>query len=151
MATRQQSPVTLQLRRAIRATPARVFQAWTTPAEMKKWKAPGDLSVAVAEVDLRVGGRYRVHMRAPDGTEHRVGGTYRVVDPPRKLVYTWLWDTNPDMGETVVTVEFRDLGGSTEVVLTHELFPTEADRKEHEMGWTGSFEKLDALLAGTPA
>lgn len=150
MATRHQSPVTLQLRRAIRATPARVFQAWTTPAEMKKWKAPGDLSVAVAEVDLRVGGRYRVHMRAPDGSEHRVGGTYRVVDPPRKLVYTWLWDTNPKMGETVVTVEFRDVGGSTEVVLTHEFFPTEADRKDHEMGWTGSFDRLDELLAADP-
>ena len=151
MATQQQSPVTLRVRRAIRATPARVFQAWTTPAEMKRWKAPGDFSVAVAEVDLRVGGRYRVHMRAPDGSEHRVTGTYRVVDPPRKLVYTWMWETNPDMGDTVVTVEFRDVGGSTEVVLTHELFPTEADRKEHEMGWAGSLDNLDALLAADPA
>lgn len=150
MATQQQSPVSLRLRRAIRATPARVFQAWTTPAEMKQWKAPGDLAVAVAEVDLRVGGQYRVHMRTPDGAELRLTGTYRVVDPPRKLVYTWMWETDPDMGETVVTVEFRDVGGSTEIVLTHELFPNEKVRKDHEMGWAGSLDRLDALLAADP-
>ncbi|MGH7699802.1 MAG: SRPBCC family protein [Gemmatimonadales bacterium] len=51
------------------------------------------------------------------------------------LVYTWFWETNVNMGETLVTVEFRDLGGRTEVVLTHELFPTEEDRENHEAGW----------------
>lgn len=47
-------------------------------------------------------------------------GTYRVLDPPRKLVYTWLWETDLEAAETLVTVEFHDRGGSTEIVLTRE-------------------------------
>ena len=147
MATRRQSPVTLHLRRTFTATPTRVFRAWTEPAEMKQWKAPAEGTVPVAEVDLRVGGRYRIDMRMPDGSEHRVTGTYREVDPPRKLSYTWFWETNADMGETLVTVEFRDLGGSTEVVLTHDLFPTDQDRQTHEQGWVGSLDKLTAVVS----
>ena len=114
---------------------------------MVRWKAPGDGTVPLAEVDLRVGGAYRIHMRSPDGTEYHLKGTYRVVDPPKKLVYTWLWETNPEMGETVVTVEFRDVGGgATELELTHELFPTDNDRQQHETGWTSCFEKLAKAL-----
>src|SRR5207244_13435009 len=69
MATRQeqQSSVTLRLRRSFPAPRERVFRAWTTPAEMKLWKAPGDMTTPLAEVDLRPGGKYRIHMRAPDG------------------------------------------------------------------------------------
>ncbi|HEX9705438.1 MAG TPA: SRPBCC domain-containing protein [Gemmatimonadales bacterium] len=146
MATKQGSPVTLRLRRTFQAPRERVFRAWTEPSVMVRWKAPGEGTVPLAEVDLRVGGAYRVHMRGPDGTEYHLKGTYRVVDPPKKLVYTWLWETNPEMGETVVTVEFRDVGGSTELVLTHELFPTDDDRKQHETGWTSCFEKLAQTL-----
>src|SRR3989441_9138601 len=95
----------------------KVFQAWTRPEELKRWSAPGDLTTPVAEVDLRVGGRYRIDMRAPDGTLHRVTGTYRQVDPPNRLVYTWQWETTPGATETLVTVELHDPAGRTEVVL----------------------------------
>lgn len=146
MATQQKSPFRLRVRRTFQARPERVFRAWTEPAELKRWAGPGETEVAVVEVDLRVGGRYRINMQAPDGTPYHVVGTYREVDPPKKLVYTWFWETNPGMGETVVTVEFRDLGTETEVVLTHELFPAEADRNTHETGWTACLEKLARLL-----
>ena len=148
MATRQQqrSTVTLRLRRTFAARPERVFRAWTTPAEMKQWKAPGNMTTPVAEVDLRPGGKYRIHMRAPDGAEHHLIGVYRVVEPPRKLVYTWRWEHEPDAPETLVTVEFLDRGGATDLVLTHELFPNEESRNKHESGWTGCFEKLAGLV-----
>ncbi len=112
MATREQqhATTTLRLRRAFPAPPERVFRAWTTPAEMKQWTAPGAMT-PVAEVDLRPGGRYRIHMRAPDGAEHHLVGGYRVVDPPKKLVYTWRWENSPEAPETLVTVEFIDRGG----------------------------------------
>ena len=113
---------------------------------MKRWKAPGPMTTPVAEVDLRAGGKYRIHMRAPDGVEHRLYGVYQEVDPPRKLVYTWSWEENPDMGETLVTVEFLDRDGATEVVLTHELFPTDEVRGRHEEGWTACFDKLAQVL-----
>jgi uncharacterized protein YndB with AHSA1/START domain len=99
----------------------------------------------LAEVDLRVGGRFRIHMREPDGKEHRVGGAYRVIDPPRKLTYTWQWETESstnDPVETLVTIEFLPRGKGTELVLTHEGFASEEARRSHEHGWAGIMEKL---------
>ncbi len=145
--TRPRRSASLQLRRTFRAPRERVFQAWTTPEEMKRWKAPGPLTTPLAEVDLRVGGKYRIHMREPDGAEHRLIGVYREVDPPKRLVYTWSWEDSPDMGETLVTVEFLDRAGATEVVLTHELFPTDEVRNQHEHGWSGCFDKLAETLS----
>lgn len=151
MATRERqstaTPVTLRLRRTFAAPRERVFRAWTVPEEMKKWKGPGAMSTPVAEVDLRPGGRYRIHMQPPDGTvTHRLVGLYRVVDPPKKLVYTWRWENEPELAETLVTVEFLDRGGNTELVLTHELFPNDDARKRHEAGWTACFDKLASVV-----
>ena len=119
---------------------------WTTPEEIKRWKGPGERTTPVVEVDLRVGGAYRIHMRTPDGSEVRLVGVYREVDPPKKLVYTWSWETSPEMGETLVTVEFLERGRATDVVLKHELFPTDEARGKHEHGWTASLDKLAKIL-----
>lgn len=148
MGTRErQSTFTLRLRRTFAAPRERVFRAWTTPEEMKQWKAPGELTTPVAEVDLRPGGKYRIHMRAPDGALHRLVGVYRVVEPPAKLVYTWRWEDDPGKPtETLVTVEFLERGNATEVVLTHDLFPTDEARTRHEAGWTACFDKLTRVL-----
>jgi uncharacterized protein YndB with AHSA1/START domain len=85
-------------------------------------------------------------MRSPDGGEVRLVGVYREVDPPKKLAYTWLWETSPEMGETLVTVEFLERGGATEVMLKHELFPADEARDKHEHGWSGSLDKLAEIL-----
>ena len=146
MATQQQRTAALSLRRTFQASRERVFRAWTTPEEIKRWKGPGDRTTPLVEVDLRVGGAYRVHMRSPDGSEMRLVGVYREVDPPKKLVYTWSWETNPEMGETLVTVEFLERGRATEVVLKHELFPADEARDQHEQGWHGSLDKLEKIL-----
>ena len=146
MATQQQRSTALSLRRTFQASRERVFRAWTTPEEIKRWKGPGERTAPLVEVDLRVGGAYRVHMRAPDGSEARLVGVYREVDPPKKLVYTWRWETSPEMGETLVTVEFLERGRATEVVLTHELFPTDEVRGKHQLGWSASLDKLAEIL-----
>ena len=146
MATQQQRATALTLRRTFQASRERVFRAWTSPEEMKRWKGPGDRTTPIVEVDLRVGGAYRVHMRTPDGNEARLVGVYREIDPPKKLVYTWTWETSPEMGETLVTVEFFERGRATEVVLKHELFPAAEARDKHEQGWCGSLDKLAAIL-----
>jgi uncharacterized protein YndB with AHSA1/START domain len=139
----------LEVRRTFQASRQRVFDAWTRAEEVKKWAAPGPLTVPLAEIELRVGGRYRYQMVGPDGSEHRVAGVYREVDPPRKLVYTWAWENVPDGEETTVTVEFHDLGTTTEVVLRHEGFSSEQKRLSHEHGWSGCLQKLDELFAGS--
>ena len=83
-----------------------------------------------AEVDLRVGGAYRIQMKAPDGQMHTVGGIYREVVQPQKLQFTWAWEAGGGCGdsgpeesrETLVTVQFQAQGASTEVTLIHEQF-----------------------------
>src|SRR5436309_16019127 len=89
----QTAPVTVRLQRTFQAPREKVFQAWTRPEDLKRWSAPGDLTTPIAEVDLRVGGRHRIDMRAPDGTLPPVTGTYRDVAPPTRLAYRWLSET----------------------------------------------------------
>ena len=137
---------TLEIRRTLAASRERVFDAWTRAEELRKWFAPGPLTTAVAESDLRVGGLYRITMRGPDGKEHTVRGVYQIVDPPKRLVFTWKWDDKPSAGESTVTVEFNERGRSTEVVLRHEGLPNEKEVAEHTHGWNGCLEKLETAL-----
>lgn len=134
---------TLEIRRVIPATRERVFDAWTQAKELDRWSAPSPMT-ARAEVDLRVGGRYRIVMRGPEGIDRSVGGVYRVVERPSKLVYTWKWDESP-MGDSIVTVEFHDRGKETEVILRHEGLADAGSRARHEHGWNGCLDNLVAL------
>lgn len=147
--TTRQTPQTeqvLEIRRVLAAPRERVFAAWTRAEELRKWFAPGPLTTAVAESDLRVGGRYRVTMRGPDGIEHTVGGVYQVIEPPQRLVYSWRWEDKPSAGESTVTVEFNERGGGTEVVLRHDGLPNEKEVADHTHGWNGCFEKLEKAV-----
>ena len=137
---------TLHLKRTFAASREKVFRAWTDPEALKRWWGPEGFSTPAAEIDLRVGGKYRIAMRSPHGDTYHLVGTYREVRPPEKLVYTWAWEAEPEQGETLVTVEFLDRDDSTEVVLTHELFPSEKVRDEHGKGWTGSLDHLAKTL-----
>jgi uncharacterized protein YndB with AHSA1/START domain len=139
------SPPTLEVRRVINAPRERVFDAWTKPEEMKRWKAPGPLVSSKVEVDLRVGGQYRVHMREPTGVEHRAVGVYREIDRPRRLVYTWTWEDDPSVTDTVITVEFHERGAATEVVLRHDGLVAPEQRARHEEGWVGCLVKLEQM------
>jgi glutathione S-transferase len=148
MAPQTAAPSSLEVRRVIRAPRKRVFEAWTKPEELKRWHAPGPLTVSLAELDVRTGGSYRIHMREPDGREHRVSGVYRLVDPPKRLVYTWAWEGEHPVKDSVVTIDFIERGDTTEVVLRHEGFPAGDERDNHEKGWTAILDKLEAEFSG---
>lgn len=150
-----QAGITLNMNKTINAPLERVFAAWTEPELLQKWwGAHESFSAPIAEVDLRVGGKYRLGMLEPGKDAPYVCyGFYREVTPPEKLVFTWTWEMMPgdDSGftpaETLVTVEFIDKGGSTEVVLTHEQFTDEHMRDEHQGGWGGCLDGLERLFA----
>jgi len=136
----------VKLRRHLPAAPERVFSAWTEPDQMRHWAAPEGVEVANAEVDLRVGGAWRIEMHAPDGQRFIVAGTYREVAPPTRLVYTWQWQhEGPDAVESLVTVEFRASGDGTEIVVTHEQLADADDAARHEQGWTSCLNRLEKL------
>lgn len=152
---RDQSPIpdsTLRMRRVFSAPPRTVFEAWTEPGQLLRWFCPDGYVLLDVEVDLRVDGTYRFEMRTPEGQLGHIYGTFREVSPTRRLVYTWAWKGVTPEGEqvrseeTLVTVEFRDVGGSTEVLLTHERFPDLESKKRHEGGWAGTLVRLETLL-----
>ena len=86
------------------------------------------------------------------GTRRAVSGRYLDVDPPRRLSFTWAWRATGDLDtprehETTVTLQFRPVGSRTEMTLTQARFGDPAGAANHRWGWTGSFDKLEALLA----
>ncbi|KQW55155.1 SRPBCC family protein [Variovorax sp. Root411] len=136
----------LTLRRHYRVAADKVWRAWTDPQALKHWFGPGEIvSVPIAEVDLRVGGRFRVAMLAADGETHDVSGTYLQVEPNRKLVFSWAWRSTPER-ESRVTVRIEPDAEGCELVLLHEQFFDEAARDGHNHGWTGALLKLESWL-----
>lgn len=142
---------TLRIRRLLSAPRERVFAAWTDPEQFRKWFVPPLGSAPSAEVDARVGGGFRVAMKTglPGGTGYAVG-SYVEVKPPERLVFALAWEGLPfRTGETLVTVEFHDRDGRTELVLTHERNPTRLAREFHSVGWRNSLRNLSRALANT--
>ena len=144
-------PLRFQLRRTFSASRDRVFHAWTEPALLRQWWGPRGFTTPSAEIDLRVGGRYRVAMQPPEGDTLYLSGVYREVAPPERLVYTWRWEGDDAAVESLITVEFVDRGGTTEVVVTHERFPDEESRRHHADGWTQGLDRLEVLLSAIPS
>ena len=140
----------LNLVRRYPVAPEKVWRAWTDAEAVKKWWGPGrGEPVAVAELDVRVGGRFRIVFGGPKGTDHEVQGTYKEVVPNRKLVFTWTWPNSTPERESLVTIVFRDAGGapsSTELEFRHEQLFDEKVRDDHKRGWTGTLDKLAAYL-----
>ncbi len=133
--------------RQFQAPPARVWQAWVSAEALKQWMGPGPVVCLEAQADVRVGGSYRILMQSPDGEHHDVGGTYREIQPNRKLVFSWAWKSTPEH-ESLVTVELRAIDTGTEMTLTHEAFRDEAARDHHAQGWEGCLAKLEGVIAG---
>jgi uncharacterized protein YndB with AHSA1/START domain len=133
------------VRRVIPVPRERVFAAWLDPVSLSTFMCPGPVTSATAEVDARVGGRFRIVMHHPGGDgNHR--GEYLVIDPPAKLEFTWISAATGHQ-PSIVTVEFFDLHGSTEVVLTHRrLPPSQAD--PHRKGWNDIVQKAGAVASG---
>jgi uncharacterized protein YndB with AHSA1/START domain len=132
----------LTLKRQLKASPERVFAAWTEPEKVKAWFGPGQVSCTHVEFDLRVGGRYRITAITPDGEKHEVSGVLREVVRNERLVYTWAWHTTPER-ESLVTVEFKPDGNGTLLTLTHSQFVDEDARDRHQFGWNGALDKLE--------
>jgi len=147
-------PDKVEVVRTLAAPREEVFRAWTEPEQIRRWWGPGEFTCPEAEVDLRPGGAYRLVMQPTAGDPFVVAGTYREVDPPARLVYTWRWETGPaaDGSESLVTVEFRDAASDpprTELVLTHTEFPASHGPAPYQMGWEGGLDKFERLFEGS--
>jgi uncharacterized protein YndB with AHSA1/START domain len=139
----------LIVRRTIHASPERIFDAWTQPAHLTQWWGPKSVQCVAAEVDLSVGGRYRIANQFPDGKILWISGEFEAIDRPRRLAYTWRVGGEEGAAERVI-VSFEARGEDTEVMVRHERIPTPTLRDMHEQGWFGCLDGLAQYLRRDP-
>ena len=139
----------LTLSRSYPVAPEKVWRAWTDAEAVKKWWGPGpDEPVSLAQLDVRVGGRFRIVFGGPDGKAHECAGVYKEVVPNRKLVFTWTWPNSTPERESLVTIVFKQVAGGTELEFVHEQLFNETVRDDHKRGWSSSLDKLERFLQG---
>jgi len=139
----------IELQRRFRASPERVFRAWTQPLALREWWCPAGWAASEIEIDLRAGGRYRIAMvRAGDaGPGASVSGQFLEVRPPERLVYTWRWEgAFAGMPETLVTLELSGSENETLLTLRHDNFTDTGLRQQHRSGWIAACDRLDRAM-----
>ena len=144
MTTKTESP-SLEITRLIKAPRHRVYEAWTDPAQLRKWFGPEKVQTLELTAEVRVGGKYRWDLTNPEGEKKTCEGEYRELVPDRKIVFTWQWQDDEDWESvvSVVTVELDDAEDGTELRLRHERFPNDASRENHGQGWNSVLDRLE--------
>ncbi len=138
----------VRIERTFAAPAEDVFDAWTSPEVMRRWfHCEADWETPEAEVDLRVGGRVRVVMRKPDGTEAGARGEYTLIDRPHRLVMTWTFDDDPS-NEQLIELSFSESDGATTVLIVNTGISTDERRKAQDWGWNGCLDQLERVFAG---
>ena len=146
----------LSMIRSFEAPRGLVWDAWTKPELLKEWLGVrGGWTFAVCEVDLRVGGKYRYVWRGPSGAEMGMGGVFREVAKPERIVATEKFDDSWYEGDAMDTTTFVERGGKTTVTMTVR-YASKAVRdavlkSPMESGVAESYNKLDEVLASRPA
>jgi uncharacterized protein YndB with AHSA1/START domain len=137
----------LRIERTFAAPAEEVFDAWTSPEVMRRWfHAFEDWETPEAEVDLREGGKVRVVMRRPDGRDSGMGGEYRVIDRPHRLVMTWTFDDHP-ANEQLIELTFSESDGSTTVLMVNSRISSDERRESQDVGWYGCFTELQRIFS----
>ncbi len=135
---------TVQVTKILPARREDVFAAWLDAGGMRHWMCPGDIKETEVEIDARVGGKFRILMHGGEN-DYEMTGEYVEINPPERLSFIWVSHTAVD--GSLVTIELRDLGEETELILTHERLPDAEVAAQHKSGWTSVLEKLAANLA----
>lgn len=139
----------LDLSRFIRAPRDKVFDAFTTQSGLASWMGSRGMTPYNVSADARVGGAWRVELRARDGSQYAVGGHYKALERPSRVAYTWQWEGErspmPNV-ETLVEVTFTEKEGGTELAMTHSGFPAAPARDGHNQGWASTLNRLNDYL-----
>ena len=139
----------MEIKRVINAPRARVYAAWTDPAQLKEWFGPENVQTRQLVADTRVGGKFVWDLINSDGEKMTMRGEYRELQPGKRIVFSWQWQDDEDWENhiSVVTVELADAEGGTELRLTHEQLPNEESRDGHTRGWNSALDKLGKFFS----
>jgi uncharacterized protein YndB with AHSA1/START domain len=135
----------LTLVRRLKASPAKVYAAFTRPEHLARWWGPDPGVALEAEADVRPGGRYRIVFHTRDGLRNETIGEYQVVEPERRLVFTFQWAQAPDR-RSLVTVDLAAVADGTELTILHEDFADDLVGRTHNEGWNGALDRLQSLV-----
>jgi uncharacterized protein YndB with AHSA1/START domain len=147
VAAEQPGALRLHLEKDLAAPPERVFAAFVEADQLRQWWGPSGFAVERLRFNVAEGATFRIAMQPPEGEVFHLGGTFRVVEAPTRLVFTFAWEEpDPDDQETVVTVTFAAAGAGTRLVLDQQTFKTKARWELHRDGWTETLERLERFL-----
>jgi uncharacterized protein YndB with AHSA1/START domain len=140
------------LTRIIDAPRSLVFKAWTNPKHLAQWWGPKDFTNPACELDVRIGGKWSIVMRSPDGAEYPCRGIYREIIEPERLVFTNIAvdvNGNPIL-DGITTVTFAEDGCQTKLTLRTRavalVIDTAAKLAGMDVGWTQSLDRLAEVL-----
>ncbi len=140
----------LELKRTYAVSRERLFAAWTEPDQLVKWFGCHNSKGVSAKVEPQLGGAYHITIDRPDMGQITLCGEIRTIEPPAKLVFTFVWTGNADMESmppTLVTVNFREVEGGSELELVHSEVPAQELCDGFKEGWTDSFDRLQGFVA----
>ena len=121
-----------------------VYEAWTNKKALVSWFAPAkEFTTIVHEQELKVGGKYKIEMREPDGTAHVIHGEYVALNPFEKIAFTWEWEGDELEVNSLVTIDLSEKEGLTEMVLVHDKLESQNLVDIHSEGWVGCLSQLD--------
>lgn len=144
-------PYTLSQIRVFRCPPERLWRALTQPAAIVKWNPPDGFVAEVHELDLRVGGRYRMSfINLSNGQPFSFGGSYREVVPNEKLVASCRFGDPNLPGEMLTTYTLRPVSVGTELTVEQAALPDAVPAEACRLGWQQSFDLLTRLVEAQP-
>ena len=132
-----------------------VFKMWTDPKHLAQWWGPTGFTTPRCELDARAGGAIRVDMRGPDGTIYPMGGEFREVVEPERLVFVSaaLDEAGKPMFENLNTVTFAEYAGKTTITLHTRVIRSTPEAMQYlsgmELGWKLTLDKLEAYANRT--
>ena len=142
--------VAVVIRKALHASRHQIFDAWTQAHQVNQWLFFSPHTKTKTKIDFRVKGKYSLEMMNEGSSTVVHQGEYQIIIPNEKIIFTWELENSAREidGDTVVTVDFEDSGASTQMVLIHQLLPTEELRSQYERDWRTALVRLEQFLMG---